>query len=395
MINWWLEKGIDGFRVDAISHIKKEPGLPDMPNPKNLKYVPSFSKHMNVPGIHPLLQELKQNTFAKYNIMTVGEANGVKVNDIDRWVSEENGAFNMIFQFEHMALWDVDKNRELDIVELKQVLSRWQKGLEGVGWNALFIENHDKPRIVSTWGNDGCLWRESATALAAMYFFMKGTPFIYQGQEIGMTNVKYDSIEDYNDVQTKILYQQKQAEGIPHEEIMDIIWASSRDNSRTPMQWSSDDDYAGFMDISKNRLQDQFSGNSKATCQFTTSTPWLKVNNNFRKINVANQLSDKTSILSFYKKMILLRKEYPVFIYGQYDLLMEKHPQIYAYTRVLGSEKIIIIANLSDKRATVGKKLGFSYEYQHLLLSNYEVPKHKPLVQLRLKPFETRIYRVE
>ncbi len=241
MVNWWLDKGIDGFRVDAISHIKKEEGLHDMPNPHSLKTVPCFPKMMNVDGIHPLLQELKEATFDKYDIMTVGEANGVSVNhsdDLDNWVGAERGKFNMVFQFEHMALWDVEEKKELNIIELKEVLTRWQKGLENKGWNALFIENHDKPRIVSTWGNDGEYWRESATAFAAMYFLMQGTPFIYQGQEIGMTNVKFEDIEDYNDVAARNLYNNKLGDGVPHEEIMAILWASSRDNSRTPIQWS-------------------------------------------------------------------------------------------------------------------------------------------------------------
>lgn len=155
MINWWLDKGIDGFRVDAISHIKKEEGLQDMPNPKGLQYVPSFDKHMNVKGIQPLLEELKRETFSKYDIMTVGEANGVGIDEADGWVGEDNGKFNMVFQFEHLGLWDAESKTDIDIVELKKVLSRWQKGLENNGWNALFIENHDKARVVSTWGNDG------------------------------------------------------------------------------------------------------------------------------------------------------------------------------------------------------------------------------------------------
>ncbi|PAD70490.1 glucohydrolase, partial [Bacillus sp. 7586-K] len=231
MINWWLDKGIDGFRVDAISHINKEEGLKDMPNEKGLKYVPSYEKHMNVEGIHKYLKELKEETFAKYDIMTVGEANGVSADnekDLDEWVGEENGKFNMVFQFEHLTLWDASKKKKLDIIELKDVLSRWQKGLENKGWNALFIENHDQPRRVSTWGNDEEYWYESATALGAMYFLMQGTPFIYQGQEIGMTNVKFNHIEDYNDVATKNLYRFKREEGMSHKEVMEIIWASSR-----------------------------------------------------------------------------------------------------------------------------------------------------------------------
>ncbi|MGJ7911858.1 glycoside hydrolase family 13 protein [Neobacillus sp. LXY-1] len=371
MVNWWLDKGIDGFRVDAISHIKKEPGLKDMPNPTGLKYVPCFGKMMNVEGIHTFLKELKEETFAKYDIMTVGEANGVTaddVKDVELWVGENQGKFNMIFQFEHLELWDAEVKKELDIVEFKEVLSRWQKGLEGKGWNALFIENHDKARVVSTWGNDQEYLRESATAFAAVYFLMQGTPFIYQGQEIGMTNVQFDSIDDYDDVSAKNMYRLKREEGIPHENIMEVIWASGRDNSRTPMQWS-DAENGGF----------------------TSGNPWLKVNPNYKKINVAAQQQDAQSVLHFYKKLIRLKKANEVFTYGTYDLILKDDLQIFAYTRTLGDEKIIVMANLSVASATV---TGVKVDYDQLLLNNYEVPKHQPQTEIMLKPYETRVYRL-
>ncbi len=371
MVNWWLDKGIDGFRVDAISHIKKEEDLKDMPNPEGLPYVDCFEKMMNVDGIHTFLQELKEETFAKYDIMTVGEANGVTVDDVedvDLWVGEKTGKFNMVFQFEHLALWDAEAKKELDIVELKDVLSRWQKGLENKGWNALFIENHDQPRVVSTWGNDQEYWRESATAFAAMYFLMQGTPFIYQGQEIGMTNVQFDSIEDYDDVSAKNMYRLKRADGVPHEEIMEIIWASGRDNSRTPMQWS-DEVNAGF----------------------STGSPWLKVNPNYKEINVATQQKDTDSILNYYKKLIALKKANEIFTYGTYELLFEDDQQIYAYTRTLNDEKVIIITNLSTKPAEMEE---VSLDYRKLLLNNYEVEQHEPLQKIILKPYEARVYRM-
>ncbi|MBL4951489.1 alpha-glucosidase [Neobacillus sp. OS1-32] len=371
MINWWLDKGIDGFRVDAISHIKKEPGLKDMPNPKGLKYIPAFDKMMNVKGIHTFLQELKEATFANYDIMTVGEANGVTVDDtrdLELWVGKTEGKFNMIFQFEHLSLWDAEKKKQLNIIELKDVLSRWQKALEDKGWNALFIENHDKARVVSTWGNDQDYWRESATAFATMYFLMQGTPFIYQGQEIGMTNVQFASIEDYDDVSAKNMYRLRREAGVPHQEIMEIIWASGRDNSRTPMQWSN-----------------------VANAGFTTGTPWLKVNPNYKQINVEAQQQDPASILNFYKKMIRLKKQYEVFTYGTYDLVLKDDPQIFAYTRTLNDEKVMVITNLSTQPASIK---GFTFDYQHLLLNNMAVAKHEPLQELRLKPYEARVYRI-
>lgn len=371
MVNWWLDKGIDGFRVDAISHIKKEEGLEDMPNPEGLQYVSCFDKMMNVDGIHTFLHELKEETFAKYDIMTVGEANGVTVDDVEdveRWVGEKTGKFNMVFQFEHLALWDAEAKKELNIVELKDVLSRWQKGLENKGWNALFIENHDQPRVISTWGNDKEFWRESATAFGTMYFLMQGTPFIYQGQEIGMTNVQFDSIDDYDDVSAKNMYRIKRAEGVPHEEIMEVIWASGRDNSRTPMQWSTEENGG-----------------------FSTGNPWLKVNPNFKDINVAEQQKDETSVLNFYKKMIRLKKANEVFTYGTYDLLLKDDPQIFAYTRTLNEEKMLVITNLSTQPAVMD---GVSLDYRHLLLHNYEVSPHETLTQLTLKPYEARVYRI-
>lgn len=370
MINWWLDKGIDGFRVDAISHIKKDQTFSDSQIEDGQQYVQAWDKYMNVKGIQPYLEELKQETFSKYDIMTVGEANGVGIDEIDLWVGEEHGKFNMVFQFEHLGLWDAEKKKSINVVELKDVLTKWQKGLEGKGWNALFIENHDKARVVSTWGNDKEYWRESATALASMYFFMQGTPFIYQGQEIGMKNVKFASIDDYNDVAVKNMYKAKRKAGVSHDDLMEIIWASSRDNSRTPMQWSSAE-YAGF----------------------STKMPWIGLNSNYVDINVEQQQNDEASILHFYKKMIKLKKENDVFTYGTYDLVDREHPEVYMYTRTLRDEQVIVMSNLSLKRVEVSCVKPLSYS--RLLLHNYPVSDHEPINQLELDPYETRIYRLK
>lgn len=368
MVNWWLDKGIDGFRVDAISHIKKEEGLTDMPNPHGLKYVSSFDKHMNVEGIHPLLADLKANTFDKYDIMTVGEANGVKIEDAHLWVGEEEGKFNMVFQFEHLGLWKDNGDQGTDVRQLKKILTKWQKGLEGVGWNALYIENHDLARIVSTLGDDQNYWKESATSLGMMYFMMKGTPFIYQGQEIGMTNVQFDKVEDYQDVQSTGLYYSKLEQGMSHEDIMEIIWATARGNSRTPMQWSHE-----------------------ANGGFTTGTPWLAVNPNYQTINVEAQEEDSDSILNFYKEMIALRKSEDIFVYGTYDLVFEDHQEIYAYTRTLGEKRVLILCNLTNKQTSINlEKITVSTD--QLLLSNIPVEEHESIQELTLKPFEARIY---
>ena len=368
MINWWLDKGIDGFRIDAISHIKKEAGFKDMDNPLGLDYVPSFDKHMNVEGIQPFLEELKNETFAKYDIMTVGEANGVKVEEAELWVGETKGKFNMVFQFEHLDLWDNEKNYGVDVMELKQVLNKWQKGLENKGWNALFIENHDKARSVSTWGNDKEYWKESAKALGMMYFFMQGTPFIYQGQEIGMTNVQFPTIEEYDDVATKNLYKLKREEGVSHKDIMEIIWSTSRDNSRTPMQWSSDE-YAGF----------------------SKHTPWMGINPNYLDINVESQKKDTDSIYHFYKKMIELKKSGPILTYGTFDLVDEDNKQVFAYTRTLDDKKMVIITNLSAEEAVFENRV-VELEHENLLLTNYPVEEHEPTTSISLKPYEARLY---
>jgi alpha-glucosidase len=365
MVNWWLDKGIDGFRVDAISHIKKIPGLTDMPNPKGLDYVPSFEGHMNREGIQEFLTELKESTFSKYDIMTVGEANGVKIEQADEWVGEETGKFNMIFQFEHLGLWDKGEAGGIDINALKKTLTKWQKGLENNGWNALFLENHDQARSVSTWGNDKEYWSESAKSLATVYFLMQGTPFIYQGQEIGMTNVKFSRIQDYNDVGMINYYRIETAKGKSHEEVMQTIWDRGRDNSRTPMQW----------DKTKN-------------AGFSTGTPWLGMNPNYERINVAAQLEDPNSILNYFKKLINIRKENEVLVYGSYDLLLENHEQVYAYSRTLGDKQIIVICNLFDKSTEIELELTDAV----LLLSNYTTEQRQSSGTLR--PYEARVYRL-
>ncbi|MFD3447240.1 alpha-glucosidase [Microbacteriaceae bacterium 4G12] len=370
MINWWLDKGIDGFRVDAISHIKKVDGFPDLPNPENKPYVPSFEGHMNREGIHVFLEELKRETFEKYDIMTVGEANGVTVEDADLWIGEKNGKFNMVFQFEHLDLWSKEVGGGIDIPGLKQTFSKWQKGLEGIGWNALFLENHDQPRSVSTWGSEK-YWDKSAKSLATMYFLMQGTPFIYQGQEIGMINVQFPSIEDYDDIAMKNLYHHEIKHGKTHDEVMQIIWKCGRDNSRTPMQWSSE-----------------------LNAGFTTGMPWFKVNPNYQEINVHNSIKDPASIYHYYKKLIQLRKENLGFVYGTYDLILENDKQIYAYTRTLEDEKLLVITNLTADMADFVLPKDIAYTLKNVLISNYNVDQDEDIQQILLRPYEARVYKL-
>lgn len=370
MVNWWLDKGIDGFRVDAISHIKKQPGLPDMHNPKNLDYVSCFDYMMNVDGIDEFLSEFTQKTIKNFDIITVGEANGVGLDDADKWVGEENGYFNMIFQFEFLDLWNKKEKDQVDVVAVKKVLTKWQTGLEGRGWNALFIENHDQPRRVSSWGDDQTYWKESAKMLAAMYFLMKGTPFIYQGQEIGMTNVKFPSIEDYNDVGMINYYKIEREKGRPHEKIMEVVWSRGRDNSRTPMQWNASNQ-GGFT---------------------SADHTWIGVNPNFREINVESQWSDEGSILNFYKKLIKLRKEHPLFVYGTYQLLLPNHPKLFVYTRSLGNRKAIVICNFYGAATRFKLPSEVKFRSSALVLANYDGTDGKLEKNFTLKPYEARVY---
>lgn len=376
MVNWWLDKGIDGFRVDAISHIKKTAGFPDMPNPNKQRFVPSEAGHMNREGIHELLSELNAETFAKYDIVTVGEASGVTVDEADLWVGEQNGKFNMIFQFEHMGLWQKSLDNGLDLHQLKSVLTDWQKGLEGTGWNALFLENHDQPRSVSTWGNDGEYWDKSAKALATMYFLMQGTPFIYQGQEIGMTNVQFPSIEDYNDVSMRNWYNIEKANGKSHEEIMPVIWRNGRDNSRTPMQW-----------------------NDSRNAGFSSGEPWFGINPNYKEINVEKAMKDPDSIYHYFKKLIRLRKEHEALIYGTYELILPDHDCIYGYTRTLGNEKLLVLVNMfaEEVEFELSGELAVAVAQpsaELLLTNNPEAQSKEALSGSLLKPYEARVYRI-
>ncbi|AQU78389.1 glycoside hydrolase family 13 protein [Planococcus faecalis] len=360
MINWWIARGIDGFRVDAISHIKKD--YTNTADAEGHVFVPSWEKIMNVDGIQPMLQELYDETFGKHDIMTVGEANGVSADEIDEWVSEKTGKFNMIFQFEDIDLWNIEVRNGVNVPELKHVLSKWQNKVNGVGWNALFIENHDRPRVVSTWGNDQQYWRESATALACMYFFMQGTPFIYQGQEIGMTNAPFEELDHFDDVHTHNLYFHKKETGMQHEAIMTLLRATSRDHSRTPMQWDNTL-HAGFSDAS----------------------PWMGINPNYQWLNVKAQENDPHSVLAFYKQMIWLRKNMDVFVYGEYKLIEMGHEAVFAYTREYGDDKVFIVTNLAQHACMCG----VNPENSTLLLGNYSNNDSAQLL-----PYEARVYKV-
>jgi len=369
MMRWWLDKGIDGFRIDAICHMKKQPGLTDMPNPQGLRYVPSFERHLNYDGLLDYVDEMCEQVFNRYDIMTVGEMNGASAEQGEDWVGERHGRLNMIFQFEHVKLWETANQQApdagLDLIGLKSIFTRWQTLLEGKGWNALYVENHDIPRVVSKWGDDGRYQRESATAIGALYFLMQGTPFIYQGQELGMTNTHFASLDDFNDVATKNRAADLRRQGMGEERILATLRHSSRDNSRTPMPWN-DGPNGGFSAV----------------------TPWFALNANYRDINVARQSEEPDSVLNFYRALIRLRKQTPALLYGRYRLLLDEHRHIYAYTRTLDDRQLLVLCNLSGEPQQVDPQ-SLALDSWQLRLGNYP---HGGEPQT-LRPYEARIYQ--
>lgn len=365
MMRWWLDKGIDGFRIDAIAHMKKEPTLADVPNPDKLPYAPSMVSHLNYDGLLDYVDDICREVFNRYDIVTVGEMNGLDAAHAEEWVGEHRQRLNMVFQFEHVRLWEPEAGLRPDPLTLKRIFTGWQEALEGKGWNALYVENHDVTRIVSRWGDTERHWRESATCIAAMWFLMQGTPFIYQGQEIGMTNMRFTSLDEFDDVSAHNKARELARQGMSEAEILAYLNRTGRDNSRTPMQWDASP-YAGF----------------------STHQPWLPVNPNYEMINVESQLYDSHSVLNFHREMIRLRKRETALVYGRYALLLAAHPQIYAYSRTWQGERILVLCNLSGKHA-LWTEAELSLRGAISLLANMEEGEDA----YRLRPWEARVYK--
>lgn len=357
MMNFWVDKGIGGFRMDVIDLIGK---------------VPDEMITGNGPKLHEYLQEMNKAALEGKDLLTVGETWGATPDVAKLYSNPGRKELSMVFQFEHIGLdqiegkekWDV---KSLELLDLKKVLSKWQTELEGQGWNSLFWNNHDLPRIVSRWGNDKEYRIESAKMLATLLHGMKGTPYIYQGEELGMTNVRFDDINDYNDIESLNMYKDRLSKGYSHNEIMESIYAKGRDNARTPMQWD-DSENAGF----------------------TTGTPWLAVNKNYDKINAKQCLQDENSIFNHYKKLIDIRKNNDTIIYGDYKLLCEDDENIFAYVRELNGDKILVVCNFYDK--DVEFKFEGDFNYSKVLLSNYN-DSSKMIEKLKLRPYEAVMYR--
>lgn len=375
MVEWWLKKGVDGFRFDAIAHIVKQHGLPDADNPHQTTTVRAYEMFSNLDDVHTLLQNLYDKVLYFYDIMTVGETSGLGPEQALDYVGDGRRELNMTFQFEHMFLdaasagsgkWDTVP---WNLIELKKVMSNWQTVLHNRGWNANYLCNHDQPRSVSRFGDDVTCRVPSAKMLATFIHTLEGTPYIYQGEEIGMTNVAFDSIDEYRDVETLNYYEEKRTSGVPEAEIMRAIHKKSRDNARTPMQWDATE-HAGF----------------------TEGTPWIKVNSNYMEINVVQAMKDPDSIYHYYKRLIQLRKKFKVIVYGEYRLLLPHHEEIYAYTRTLDNEVLLVILNFFGKEPIFEMPEGLDPQGMELLISNYEPRKGEDLARLKLRPFEARVY---
>lgn len=352
MINWWIEKGVGGFRLDVIDQIAKEPD----------RLITS-----NGPRLHEFLKELSKETFQKADLVTVGEAWSATTELAKLYSNPDNSELSMVFQFEHICL-DQQEGKEkwdlapLPFLKLKEVFSRWQKELYKKGWNSLFWNNHDLPRIVSRWGNDKTYRIESAKMLAILLHGMQGTPYIYQGEELGMTNVQY-KIEDYRDIETQNFYQERLEKGYAKEEIMRSIYAKSRDNARTPMQWIN-----------------------QKNAGFTDGEPWIPINPNYQEIYAENQVMNPDSIFGCYKRLIQLRKEYPVLVDGAFQMFWEEDPNIFAYSRKNEEAEIAVIGNFFEQTVSCRiEELGNSWE---LILCNYK----KGIQPSVLRPYETRMY---
>ena len=366
MMNWWLKKGVDGFRMDVISLISKEPGLPD--KEPGINGYATFNVSANGPHVHEYLQEMRQKALNNADTITVGECSGVTLEEAKKYARSDEKELNMVFQFEHM---DVDSDekagkwttRKMDLRNLKKILTRWQKGLQDIAWNSLYWENHDQPRSVSRFGNDSDEYREiSAKMLATCIHMMQGTPYVYQGEELGMTNCPFNTLDNFRDLESINAFHELTEQGkMTEEDMMAAIGYKGRDNARTPMQWD-DSAYAGF----------------------STANPWIMVNPNYTKINAKDQVNREDSVFKYYQKLIKLRHESELIVYGTYDLILDDDKDIYAYIRTLGDEKLIVYCNFSENTREV--ELPEEFTNGKVLISNYSDAKvnHK----ITLRPYE-------
>lgn len=369
MMTWWCEKGIDGFRMDVIDKISKTPVMPDGEVDAS-GYGNAEPYTANGPHIHEYLQEMNEKVLSKYNLITVGECSGVTVEEAKKYASSQGNELNMVFQFEHMGLDDGVygkwSNRKMKLTELKQVMSRWQTELEGEAWNSLYWCNHDQPRIVSRFGNDSPKYREvSAKMLGTCLHMMQGTPYVYQGEELGMTNYPFTSAEEFRDIESIHAYEDyAKKEEVSPEELFSYIAYKSRDNSRTPMQWDD-----------------------SANGGFTTGTPWIAVNPNYKEINAKEEMAREDSVFHYYQKLIALRKQYDIVVYGSYQLLLPDSEEIYAYIRSLNDQILLVVCNFTDQETDYLLPENLRRKNGQVLISNYGLEEIKE--NRKLRPYET------
>jgi len=369
IINWWLEKGVDGFRLDVINLISKDQRFPD----GKKDGLAGHEYFANGPRVHEFIQEMAENTYNNYDAMTVGETPFVDKDEAIKFVKEEREEFSMVIPFEHLEFdrkegWD--KITDWELKELKDLMSQWQYKLqENNGWTSLYFCNHDQPRIVSRYGDEGKYRKESAKMLGTMLHTLRGTPFIYQGEEIGMTNISFDSLDDFDDIETRgYIKEMQDKEEMSEEEILEIANYRTRDNARTPMHWN-DSKYAGFSEVE----------------------PWLKMNSNYPKINVEKDLASADSVFKYYQKMISLRKKHPVFAYGKYNILLEEDQNIYAYQRLGDENNLLVLLNFSENKADYNLSPELELKEAELILNNYQKEAGFELSG-SLRPYEARVY---
>jgi len=361
MINFWLDKGVGGFRLDVIDLVGKQPD----------KEITG-----NGPKLHEYLKEMNAKTFGNRDVLTVGETWGATPEIAKLYSNPDENELSMVFQFEHIGLDEIPGKSKWDLaplnfIKLKEVFNKWQTELKHDGWNSLFWNNHDLPRIVSRWGNDSKEYRVlSAKMLATVLHMQKGTPYIFQGEEIGMTNIKFDTIDDYRDIELINMYKERKSLGYDEKDIMKSIYAKGRDNARTPMHWD-DSENGGFSKVE----------------------PWIKVNPNYKEINVKNNLEDEDSIYNHYKKLIQIRKQDDVVVYGDFKLLNKEDKSIFAYLRELDGERLLVVANFYGDNEEFILDKNIKYEKAEIILSNYK-DSSKNIDKINLRPYEAIIYRI-
>ena len=366
MMTFWCEKGIDGFRMDVISMISKDQTFPD--GEMNNSLYGDFGPYcVHGPRVHEFLQEMNREVLSRYDIMTVGETSGVTIEEAQKYAGEAGKELNMVFQFEHVdngsgdyGKWTTEK---YDFKEFKRIMIKWQEELQGKAWNSLFLGNHDQPRSVSRFGNDSPAYREtSAKMLATCLHMMQGTPYVYQGEELGMTNVYFDKLEDYRDIESINFFTELTEAGLMTPEyMMKCLMLRSRDNARTPMQWDD-----------------------SAQAGFTDGESWIKVNPNYKEINAAQQLEDPNSIFHYYQKLIRLRKEKDIIVYGEFEPIYRDDEQIFAYIRRQKQEKLLTVCNFSDKNAEM--EIPEEFKGAECLITNLDRTVFEG--RIVLKPYE-------